>query len=58
MASTTSGASGSTIGRNRSTTSPVGETKLLEVPLDVAGLTLGVGVGHQLLVERVDVHPR
>ncbi len=56
MASTTSGASGSIIGRNRCTHLARGrDEELLEVPLDVAGLALGVGMGHQLLVERVAI---
>ena len=54
MASMTSGASGATIGRNRATTSPLGrDEELLEVPLDVAGVALRVGLGGQLVVDGV-----
>ena len=56
MASMTSGASGSTIGRNRWRMVPSGRhQELLEVPLDVTGLAVGVGEGGQLLVDRVPV---
>ena len=54
MASMTSGASGSTIGRNRWRIGAVRRhQELLEVPLDVTGLAVGVGNGGQLLVDRV-----
>ena len=54
MASTRVGSSGSTWGRNRATTSPVGrDEELLEVPGDVAGLALGVGGLGELGVDRV-----
>ena len=56
MAATSSSASGSTVGRKRPTTSPPGRhEELLEVPLDVAGLAVGVGGGGQLGVERMAV---
>ena len=47
MAVMTSGASRSVRGGNRLTTSPSGALKLLEVPLNVACLAIGIdGVGH------------
>ena len=59
MAPTSAGSSGSTWGRNRPTTSPVGETRnFSKFHVDVAGLAVGVGHGGQLVVDRVSRPPR